>query len=586
METLDGVGGGAVCGDGDWMRRGWIGKVATGFHVTSNYSDTCTFTYISYFCSESLWAPLQVLLSLFTGNCCDQKRTATMKKSMSQRRVPRKIRADDDEDERMSSGADTGSETTGQYTIDLQFPRRTSLTFPFHSLWPRLTSQRTESLIKRPNKPRKSTNLRKSIIHNDDDDPGDLDSASVVTPKRSNLTKIAVQRNASKQRSSFLPSDLPSDSDNNAPSYSAADLQALKNSTPSTPQQLQSTGASDVEDVSATTQALDLNSKFGSSLSRYQQQQSLPSAIPSATEISEKKARRARLAAETRADEFISLDPDEPGFDEDSDGNVATDETGRLILRPKDKYGLAESRLVREDEDVLEGFDEFTGETGARIHMDESTRGGERQRRKEEMAAQIAAAEAEEDSEDGDESERERNMAFEAAQTRHGNFSTAREDDEEARNGRPKTPPKIAPLPSLDGVIGRLRAQLAGMQTARMEKVGEMAALEREKIRIGEEEVRIQKALRETGEKFEALRKEKGIASTTASGLVTKEGTPALLDSGRGLGFGGNGAAEEDDEEDERPALGLGMPGRGLETLGTSGVGTPVQGSSDRAMDD
>ena len=449
----------------------------------------------------------------------------------------------------------------------------TTLTFPICSLWPKLTLQRIESAIKRPNKPRKSTTLRKSILRNDDDEEGgDLDSASVVTPKRSNLAKIAVQRNASKQRSSFLPSDLPSDSDN-APSYSAADLQALKNSTPSTPQQVQSAGTSDVEDVSATTQALDLNSKFGSSLSRYQQQQQLPSAIPSALEIAEKKARRARLAKETQADEFISLDPDEPGFDEDEDGNVATDESGRLILRPKDKYGISESRLVREDEDVLEGFDEFTGETGSRIHMDESTRGGERERRKEEMAAQIAAAEAEEDSEDGDDSERERNEAFEAAQTRHGNYSTVREEED----ARPKTPPKIAPLPSLDGVISRLRAQLAGMQTARMEKAGEMAALEREKIRIGEEEVRIQKALKETGEKFEALRKEKGIASNTASGVVTKEGTPALLESGGGLGFNGNGVSEEEDgEEDDRPTRGLGMPGRGLESLSTSGPGTPI----------
>jgi hypothetical protein len=28
------------------------------------------------------------------------------------------------------------------------------------------------------------------------------------------------------------------------------------------------------------------------------------------------------------------------------------------------------------------------------------------------------------------------------------------------------------------------------------------------------------------------------------------------------------------------------MPGRGLESLGTSGVGTPVRESSDHAMDD
>ena len=124
------------------------------------------------------------------------------------------------------------------------------------------------------------------------------------------------------------------------------------------------------------------------------------------------------------------------------------------------------------------------------------------------------------------------------------------------------------------------------MQTARMEKVNEMAALEREKIRIGEEEVRIQKALKETGEKFEALRKEKGIASTTASGVVTKEGTPALLEAVKGLGYAGNGVPEEDGEEDERPVLGLGMPGRGLESLSTSAVGTPVREPSDQAMDE
>jgi hypothetical protein len=121
------------------------------------------------------------------------------------------------------------------------------------------------------------------------------------------------------------------------------------------------------------------------------------------------------------------------------------------------------------------------------------------------------------------------------------------------------------------------------MQMTRLQKVGEMAALEREKIRIGEEEVRIQKALKETGEKFEELRREKGIASTgVASGVVTKEGTPALLENGRGLGFAVNGDMDEDGDEDvERPVLGLGMAGRGLESLGASAPGTPVGGSDD-----
>jgi len=66
-----------------------------------------------------------------------------MKKSISQRRVPRKIGTDDDEEERLSSGADTGSETTGQYYTEdlLASSLRISLTLPIYSLRPRLTLQ-------------------------------------------------------------------------------------------------------------------------------------------------------------------------------------------------------------------------------------------------------------------------------------------------------------------------------------------------------------------------------------------------------------------------------------------------------------
>lgn len=469
-----------------------------------------------------------------------------MKKSFSQRRVPRKVGGDEDD-----GGAD---ETTGKQSTS--YLQTTTIISDDCANSPRSRLTRADPVIKRPAKPRKATSLRKT--YGADNDDGDADSATVVAPKRSGLSRIAVQRNADK-RATFQASDLPGN-DDDGPSYSASDLQALKDSTPSTPQ------------VDDNAQPLDLSSKFGSSLSRYQQ----PSAIPSATEIAEKKARRARMAKEAEAEEFISIDPD--NMDEDEDGNTMTDENGRLVLRPKDKYGQLESRLVRDDEDVMEGFDEFTGDTGSRIHMDESSRGDARQRRKEEMAAQIAAAEQDDS---GDEENEERNEAFEAAQTRHGNYSystTHEREQEEA--SRPRTPPKISPLPNLDNVISRLRSQLADMQTSRMGKLHEMEALQREKIRIGEEEVRIQKALRETAEKFEQLRREKGIAGQTASGLVTKEGTPAVL------GSIGNGTVAEDDEEDERPALGLGMAGRGLDSLGGSNAATPAGGEREAAMHD
>ncbi|KAK3714677.1 hypothetical protein LTR37_007657 [Vermiconidia calcicola] len=459
-----------------------------------------------------------------------------MKKTFSARRVPRKIGQDDDE---QPSPATTEGEEVSEPTI------------------------------KRPSaKPRKGSSLRTSFgptaVEGDD--------AGVVTPKRSNLSRIAVQRNASK-RSSLLASNLPTrqsdgdEDDDDKPSYTAASLQELKNSTPTTPRDIiTDASTSEIED---STQALDLTSKFGTSLSRYQQENS--SAIPSATEISEKKARRARLAKEHAAEEYISLDPDDPGLEdgEEEDENVMRDESGRLVLKPKDKYGQAESRLVRDDEDVMENFDEFT-EAEGRILLGRKAEAEAARKRKVDMAAQIAEAEDYSDS-DSDTSERERNEAFEAAQTRHGTygaqFTTLNQD------ARPRTPPTISPLPTLDGVIERLRKQVSDMQTSRMRKLQEMEALGREKVRLAEEEVRIQGALRETAEKFARLRAERGIEGPASSvGLLE---APAA--AGLGSATREDGEAMDVEQMDGAHAgLGFGTSGRGLESLGASAVGTPA----------
>ena len=504
-----------------------------------------------------------------------------MKKTFSQRRVPRKV-ADDDE-EPATNAADLYAEAPGTLA-DILRPTDTALTQLFLRR-PWLTGH-AEPSVKRPTaKPRKSSNLRHSLAPDTDEES---EASGVVTPKRSNLSRIAVQRNA-KQRASLLAPRLPArdEDDEDRPTYNASYLQELKNSTPTTPHDLSTASNTDVEDVSPSTQALDLSSKFGSSVARYGQ-----SAIPSEAEIVEKKARRARLAKEQEAEEYISIDPDDPDLDDDD--NVMTDQNGRLILRPKDKYGQAESRLVREDEDIMEGFDEFTGNEGNRIEMGQTANHEAARRRKAEMAAQIEAAEGSDSDSDSDASEKERIAAFEADQTRHGTYASNNTSDDPYADSRPKTPPKISPLPTLESVIVRLRTQLADMQTDRSKNLQEMQALQREKIRIGEEEVRIQKALKETAEKFEQLRAEKGIAGGGASQAVSKEGTPGLgngttpvLNGGAGLGFaggGGRGGGNDDDygEHDEpvgRP--GLGMAGRGLESLGASAAGTPVGGVSE-----
>ncbi|OQN97690.1 hypothetical protein B0A48_16010 [Cryoendolithus antarcticus] len=445
-----------------------------------------------------------------------------MKRSSTPRRVPRKIGQDDD----AAADGTPGNEAVG-------------------------------SAIRRPKStPKKPSGLRTSLGSNDEDDN---DTAGVITPKRSALSRIAVQRAAS-QRSSFLASSLAAD-DDATPSYTPSDLSQLRASTPSTPQPT----STDLATLSSATQTLDLTSKFGSSLSRYA---STSSAIPSVSEIAEKKARRARLAAESQADEFISLDPDDPflnpASDDDAitDPNVTKDASGRLILAPKDKYAQAESRLVRDDEDVMEGFEEFTGEGGNRINMGESALPQDLGKRKQDIAAQIAAAEGDESDSSADSSgSRDRLQAFEAAQTAAGTFSSA---PASAYPARPATPPRISPLPSLDAVVLRLKAQMADMRRSHTAKLIEIENLQREKDRIGQEEVRIQAALKDTAEKFEALRAEKGVGN----GEGTREGTPT---SATGLGM-------ELGKLSARGGIGASMLGRGLESLGGTpvGMGTPV----------
>ena len=85
---------------------------------------------------------------------------------------------------------------------------------------------------------------------------------------------------------------------------------------------------------------------------------------------------------------------------------------------------------------------------------------------------------------------RERNEAFENAQTKHGTY-VQNATSSDPSDLRPKTPPIITPLPTLDGAIERLRKQLSEMQSSRMQKLQAMEHLQREKIRLAEEEVRI-----------------------------------------------------------------------------------------------
>lgn len=308
----------------------------------------------------------------------------------------------------------------------------------------------------------------------------------------------------------------PSRPTSDRPSYTANSLDELRNATPSAPRDRGVKGLPDAEE----TKALDLAAKFGTDLAL----RTSDGAIPSATEIAEKKARRARLAKEQ---EYIGLHA------ENSD-----DEENEITLRPKEKY--PETRLIPDDEDVAEGFDDFVED--GRVALGRKAEREQRHRERDAMKALIAEAEGGSESGSEEDSEAERLAAYESAQTRAG-MDGLRRDMQELQQ-RPRTPPRITPLPSLVGVLEKMRERTEKLKAQKEVRVKRMEEVRIEKRDIEEREQEIQKLLKEAGEAYEKLRADAGI--------------PPANVSANGQALIGNGE-------------------RGLESLGTPGfeIGSP-----------
>lgn len=369
------------------------------------------------------------------------------------------------------------------------------------------------------------------------DDP-DSESTPIFAPKKSNLSRIALAQNAA--RKSRLSAPDRTRDDEQRPSYTADALNELKSSTPSTPKELipapdQVSGSDEI--------ALDLASKFGTDLALRAEN----GIIPTTAEISEKKARRKRLAAES---EYVSLRA------ENSDEEARED----VLERPKNKYG--ETRLVPEDEDIAEGFDDFVSD--GRVALGRKAEREQRRKRKEEIRGMIEEAEGESGSGDAsDDSEAERTRAYEVAQTRKGMEGLRHPDDsqQQQQQQRPRTPPKITPLPSLQGCLEKFRERATLLRRQKESRLRRLEEVRREKADIAVREVEIQRLLREAGEAYGKLRVEAGVPL----GGMGVDGR-ALL---------GDGAGSED-----TVATGIGM-GRGLESLG----GTPNTNRASQSLE-
>ncbi|KAL8852880.1 MAG: hypothetical protein Q9221_002256 [Calogaya cf. arnoldii] len=325
-------------------------------------------------------------------------------------------------------------------------------------------------------------------------------TSSVFRAKKSNLSRQAIEKNAFRNSTGALlaAESTPLCQTDDRPSYSAEYLNELKTSTPSTPRDL----------VSTTTEegkALDLAAKFGSDLSVYES-----SAIPTDAEIQEKKQRRARLAKEA---EYINLDGSES----------SDDDRNEITLRDKDEQ--PETRLIRDDEDIMEGFDELVDD--GRIALGRKAEREHKRKQKSEMEALIKEAEGGSSSADTDDSETERRQAYEAAQTRAG-MDGLRKHDDYNQPQRPRTPPKITPLPTLNGCLEKLQADLNKMQYERMQRSKKLEEVRREKQELAEREVEIQRLLREAGDNYAQLRSQIGgeLAAETNGQMMLENDTP------------------------------------------------------------
>ncbi|KAG8527139.1 uncharacterized protein KY384_008568 [Bacidia gigantensis] len=361
-------------------------------------------------------------------------------------------------------------------------------------------------------------------------------STTVFKPKKSNLSRQAIERNATikPSRPSLLSEQLQVRASEDRPRYSSHMLNELKASTPSTPKDLRSVS----DDPISGNKELDLATKFGSEMALHQ-----GSAIPTDVEIKEKKERRARLAKEQ---EFISLDSDgEPG---DADGQdpssdeSSNEETSMLPYAGPQRLKEPPSRLVQDEDEIGEGFDDFVSD--GRFALGKKAEREARKRRKDEMKAMIEDAEGTGSSSEEDDSEVERRAAYEAAQTRKG-MDGLRKPEEVVKPRRPRTPPKITPLPTVNGILEGLkeRKQATEYRTRLQRERLEIVQKELQDIEIRKEEV--QRLMSEASGRFEKMKAE--VDAEKAPG----EGADLALVERSSLG------------------VGIGAATRGLETIGT-----------------
>ncbi|WQF84211.1 hypothetical protein CDEST_09225 [Colletotrichum destructivum] len=310
-----------------------------------------------------------------------------------------------------------------------------------------------------------------------DADSDDAAKTEYTTPKKSTLGYQAFENSALKNR---LPMRTFRDEEEDRPKYSKEYLSELQNSTPNTPQNLTSLRMQDEDGMDLDDSELEGAVIVNQADFAPRQHQTN---ILTESEIQERKQRRARLAQEQQQgdEDFIS-------FDDNDDGGAS--------LRKK----KADTRLVPEDEDLGEGFDDFVEDGG--LSLGRKAEREEKIRRRREMAEQIQMAEGG-SGDESDASEAERRAAFEAAQTRSGMDGLQKPERNPAEQLL-QVPPKITPLPSLTECLSRLQTTMRAMELDLEEKKQRVQELRQERDGIMTRKDEVQQLLNEAGQKYTA----------------------------------------------------------------------------------
>ncbi|KAI1131781.1 nineteen complex-related protein 2-domain-containing protein [Nemania abortiva] len=406
-----------------------------------------------------------------------------------------------------------------------------------------------------------------------DDDDAMVLGEDAFTPKKSGLSASTTENGTYKKG---ISKNLPlnrfpmrsTEDDDDRPRYSKEYLSELQSATPNTPQDLSKLHITSEDDEmsidpSELEGAMIVDTVTSTSLTTGPSTTATTSVLTEA-EIREKKERRARLAKQKSTqdtEDFISLS------DDDNDERRAGD--SYLTLLSRQSGSKTDTRLVPEDEDLGEGFDEFVEDGG--LSLGKKAEREARKRHLAEMASLISAAEgAGSDGEAAsDDSEAERRAAFEAAQTRAGMDGLAEEREQQrkrlgAREGVVPVPPKITPLPDLSVLVEEFKARMRRKEANLVRMRAHIDALKAEREGVLKREPEVQRLLNEAGERYRALM----MPGAAAGGTGADE-------SGQTDGGGENG---DNTVTAARTLLGQfrdapGTPGeRGLESLGTTPI--------------